>query len=532
MSLNKKVISSTLALSLVFGGLMFGGSSVFAEKTKIHFNETYETPSYIIENWEAPEGLSKRDIVLSYMESKSNSFKLASESTKQNFKIIEEKKNEETGNYHFKLEQQYEGIPIFGADQTVALDETNNVTAYFGQVIPSLEHQNIITDAKITKEEAIDIFKNTLEEKIGTVESYDGLEVEEYIYEYENQFYYTYLVTASTVYPKVGYWHYFIDAVSGDVVDSFNAAHEVTAFGQGVFGEKRKFEAQEYNGLYRLYDETRGQGVITFDATTNVNEHVISINKMFRDGAAVDAHRNAQITYDYYMETFGRDSVDDNGQPLISAVHVGDNWNNASWNGRQMSYGDGDGILFHPLSAGLDVAAHEMTHGVVQHTAGLIYRNESGALNESFADIFGAMVDRDNWLIGEDIMADGSHALRSLEDPASLIESRTQKPYPDHWDLRYEGNLDNGGVHINSSINNKAAYLIAEGGEHYGITVNGVGREVTEQIYYHALTHYLTRDSTFSMMRQAAIQSAIDLFGSNSAAVKAVESAYDAVGVE
>src|SRR5690625_565239 len=188
-----------------------------------------------------------------------------------------------------------------------------------------------------------------------------------------------------------------------------------------------------------------------------------------------------------------------------------------------MSYGDGDGILFHPLSAGLDVAAHEMTHGVVQHTAGLIYRNESGALNESFADIFGAMVDRDNWLIGEDIMADGSHALRSLEDPASLIESRTQKPYPDHWDLRYEGNLDNGGVHINSSINNKAAYLIAEGGEHYGITVNGVGREVTEQIYYHALTHYLTRDSTFSMMRQAAIQSAIDLFGSNSAAVKAVE---------
>lgn len=529
--MNKKIVSSTLALSLAVGAMIFGGSAVAANDVKMELNKTYETPSYIIENWEAPQGLSKRDIVLAYMESKSDSFKLFQSDPKESFHIIDEQADLETGTHHFKLEQQYDGIPVYGADQTVALDENNNVTSYFGQVVPHLDDQDIATDTNITTHEAINTFKETLEKKIGAVKEYDGVEVEEYIYEFEDNFYHTYLVTASTVHPKVGFWHYFIDAQTGDVIDHYNAAHEVTAFGTGVFGEKRKFEAQAIDGLFRLYDETRGKGIVTYDQTTNTNVHVTSINKMFKDGAAVDAHRNAQITYDYYMDTFGRDSVDDNGQQLISAVHVGNNWNNASWNGRQMSYGDGDGLRFHPLSAGLDVAAHEMTHGVIQHTAGLIYRNESGALNESFADIFGAMVDRDNWLMGEAIMADGTHALRSLEDPASLIERRTEAPYPDHWSLRYEGNLDNGGVHINSSINNKAAYLVAEGGEHYDVTVNGVGREATEQIYYRALTHYLTRDSDFSMMRQAAIQSATDLFGSNSAEVQAVERAYDAVGV-
>ena len=109
---------------------------------------------------------------------------------------------------------------------------------------------------------------------------------------------------------------------------------------------------------------------------------------MFKDGAAVDAHANAQKTYDYFKKTFGRNSVDNKGQQLISAVHVNTNWNNASWNGRTMSYGDGDGILYHNFAGGLDVAAHEMAHGVTQHTANLIYRNESGALNESMSDIF------------------------------------------------------------------------------------------------------------------------------------------------
>lgn len=532
MTINKKLISSAMAL-VVSLGIVTQGSAVHADEQKIQLNETYETPSYIIENWEAPNDkeLSKKEIAMAYIQENSKEFKLLNNAD-VSFEVTDETADEETGTHHVKLEQTYKGIPIYGADQTIALDKDNTVTSYFGQVVSDLNVKNEVNGTSISEEKAVDIFKRELENKIGEVNQYDGdIQTEPYIYEYEGTFYQTYLVTASTTNPKVGYWHYFIDATNGDIIDHFNAAHNVTAFGTGVFGDRKKFEAQAYEGMYRLFDETRGDGVVTYDNDTGVNLDILSVNKMFKDGSAVDAHANAQTTYDYYMDTFGRDSVDDNGQILISAVHVGDNWNNASWNGRQMSYGDGDGERFHPLAGGLDVAAHEMTHGVIQHTANLVYRDESGALNESLADIFGAMVDRDDWLIGEEIMADGTMALRSLEDPAALIERRTQAPYPDHWSLRYIGDLDNGGVHINSSINNKAAYLVSEGGEHYGVTVDGIGRDATEQIYYRALDLYLTSSSDFSMMRQAAIQAAGDLYGSNSDQAEAVEQAYNAVGV-
>ncbi|UJL48359.1 peptidase M4 family protein [Virgibacillus sp. NKC19-16] len=540
--MNKGILSFTLA-TFVSVGVVAQGSAVYAEETKVQLNDTYDTPSYIIENWEAPDGLTKEEIVQAYIKQNSEEFKLESD-TNVNFEIIDEQEDQETGTSHFVIVQNYNGIPIYGADQTIALDENNDVTSYFGQVISDLDNENIATQSSVSKEKAVDIFKTELEKKIGTVDQYDGeINVEPYIYEYDDAFYLTYLVTGSTTNPEVGYWHYFIDARNGDIIDSYNAAHtatdttvdngtsSVTAFGTGVFGERQKFVAEAFDDMFRLFDETRGDGVVTYDNTTGTNVDFISRNKMFTDGSAVDAHANAQTTYDYFLDTFGRDSVDDNGQILISAVHVGDNWNNASWNGRQMSYGDGDGERFHPLAGGLDVAAHEMAHGVIQHTAGLIYRDESGALNESFADIFGAMVDREDWIIGDDIMADGTIGLRSMEDPTALIERRTQAPYPDHWSKLYTGDLDNGGVHINSSINNKAAYLMAEGGEHYGVEVNGVGRDATEQIYYRALSLYLTSSADFSMMRQAAIEAASDLYGSNSDAVAAVEGAYDAVGV-
>ncbi len=526
-----KVFSSILALSIGFGALIAGGSAVSAEEYKVNYDEAYQTPSVIIDSWEGPEKLSKEEIAIEYMKKNSAKFKMTKSETEESFEVVDEDADESTGTHHFKLEQVYDGIPLFAGSQTISLDENDHVTSYFGKVVPDLADKAIDTDQVISEQAAIDHAKAAIEAKIGTVEKYDGeVEAEQYIYEHNGEFYNTYLVTASTAEPEIGFWHYFIDATNGDVVDSYNAAHHVTAFGVGVYGERQKFEASFADGLYGLHDQIRGLGVLTFD-----NNHddalVTSVNKMFSDGAAIDAHANAQKTYDYFLKTFNRNSVDDNGQQLLSRVHYGTNWNNASWNGTYMSYGDGDGIRFNNLAGGLDVAAHEMSHGVIQHTANLIYQNESGALNESLADVFGAMVDRDNWIIGEKIMADGTIGLRSMEDPAVLIENRTQEPYPDHWSKRYEGSLDNGGVHINSSINNKAAYLVSEGGEHYGVVVEGVGREATEQIYYRALSLYLTRSSDFTMMREAAIQAAADLYGANSAAVDAVTQAYNAVGV-
>lgn len=529
MKINKALVSTALAFTVTFTAFP-SSAPLAAEEYEISINKEYGTPSYIVEEWEAPKKLSKSDAAIDYLHNNSDKFTIQQDDDKRGFSVESEHLDEETGKHYIRLNEEYNGVRLFGFEQVVTVDEDNNVTSYFGQV-SSLE-EDVKTIAAITKKEAEAVFKGHLEKEIGKVGQFDGeISTEQYIYHHNDNYQLVYLVTASTTHPKVGFWHYFIDAENGNVIDHYNGAHEVTAFGTGVFGKRQMFEAEAVDNGFRLFDVTRGSGIVTYDNTGGRNVDVISRNKMFTDGSAVDAHANAQTTYDYFLDTFGRNSVDDRGQILISAVHVGTNWNNASWNGRQMSYGDGDGIRFHPLAAGLDVAAHEMSHGVIQHTANLIYRNESGALNESFADIFGAMVDRDDWLIGEDIMANGAIGLRSLEDPAALIENRTLAPYPDHWSKRYTGTLDNGGVHINSSINNKAAYLVSEGGTHYGVEVEGIGREATEQIYYRALDLYLTNSSNFSMMRQAAIQAAKDLYGENSSAVRAVEQAYNAVGV-
>lgn len=220
---------------------------------------------------------------------------------------------------------------------------------------------------------------------------------------------------------------------------------------------------------------------------------------------------------------------------IKSTVHYGDGYNNAFWNGRQMTYGDGDGQFMISLSAGLDVAAHEMTHGVTTHTAGLKYRNESGALNEAFSDIFGALVNEDSWEIGEDIMApeakaSGRTALRSMSNPNKFPVNAAYTPYgngsgvyPKHMDEFYHLplNLDNGGVHVNSSIINHAAFLTGE----------QIGKDKLGQIYYRALTIYLTPDSNFSDARQAIIQSAIDIYGENSTEAQAAENSLNQVGI-
>jgi len=536
LKLNKKKISTTLALSVALGTLSIAGSAASAQESKIQYSSEYGTPSFIGETWapKTKKGLSKRDIAFSYLTENSQKFKLKGD-MKKHFKVKEEKADTGTGTHHFRLVEQYKGIPIFGSESTLALDKNDNVTSFFGEVVPNLDDKNINTEAAISENEAIEIAKEAIEKRIGKVDQYDGpINAEQFIYEHDGMFYNTYLVKASTSNPKVGYWHYFIDATNGSIVDHYNAAQDINAFGEGVLGTKQLLDVQLIDGLYELNGLSRGKGIITYDQSSGKNVRVTSLSKSFHDGASVDAHGNAMKVYDYFKNTFGRNSVDDKGQQLISAVHVGDKWNNASWNGVQMSYGDGDGITRAFYSAALDVAAHEMAHGVTQHTANLTYRNESGALNESMSDIFGAMVDRDDWLIGENVVVNKSEkiAIRSMSNPAEIVDVRTESGYsPDHWSKRYIGTLDSGGVHINSSINNKAAYLISDGGTHYGVTVQGVGREATEQIYYRALTLYLTQSSNFSMMRQAAIQAATDLYGSNSAEVKAVKAAYTAVGI-
>jgi bacillolysin len=212
------------------------------------------------------------------------------------------------------------------------------------------------------------------------------------------------------------------------------------------------------------------------------------------DAAINGAHNFAISTYDYYKLKFNRDSIDNAGMTLLSRVHYGLNYNNAFWDGTQMTYGDGDGTTFGPFSLDADIVGHELTHGVTERTSGLIYWGESGALKEALSDIFGALIDRytgatgdDIWLIGESTTTPGidGDALRDMSNPERFGDY-------DCYSTRYTGYEDYGGVHTNSGIANLAFYILVTGNVHpravlcppSGLgTATGIGFDAAEQIF-------------------------------------------------
>ena len=231
------------------------------------------------------------------------------------------------------------------------------------------------------------------------------------------------------------------------------------------------------------------------------------------DAHAAAAHLNAGDTYDFYLANHGRDGITGTGSVIRSTVHYSVGYDNAFWNGTQMVYGDAAGF---PLAD--DVVAHELTHGVTQYTSRLYYYYQSGAINESFSDLWGEFVDQTNgrgndssgvrWLMGEDVS--GLGAIRSMSNPP-LYGS------PDRMTsvLYYLGEDDNGGVHINSGINNKAAYLMVDGGTFNGQTVQPLGIIKTAKIYYEAQTNLLTSGSDYADLYNALFQACQNLVGTS-----------------
>lgn len=594
------MLQTVLATSLVIPGLIVAANPASAAE-QILMDEDFNTPSYMIGSWKAPESLSQEDAVYAFLQSKvvNQKQKISSKedlnAAKEQFTIIDKFFDKKTKDYHFKTIELYDGIPIYGSDQAISLAEDQTIKTYFGQVT-NAKNQRVqaSTKALVSEEDALAIVQKNIEKNIGEVKQFDGLEAQKVMYEHEGKLQLTYVVKASTSSPAPGYFHYFVSATNGEVLANYDAMHgiainvgedreksfskdsaqESTQFDQkdipensepiksrglDMFGKMQEFQAEidKDTGDRYLFDSSREADIHTFDAIRMgetafiimsgllgfTGFEVTTPTSMFYDPAAVSAHINAGKVYDHYKKKHDRNSLDDNGMKMISTVHVGSKWNNAGWNGRQMLYGDGDGKMMISTSGSVDVIGHEMTHGVIENTADLIYKDESGAINESIADIMGAFIENktgdDLWLLGEDIYTpaiDGD-GLRDMKDPASVyIGGYTESGYyPDHYDDRYIGDEDNGGVHINSSINNKAAYLLTDGDTHNGVTVEGIGKDKAEAIYYRALTHYLTSTSGFSEMRQAAIQAASDLYpekdGEISQEVQSVIDAYDAVGV-
>jgi Zn-dependent metalloprotease len=255
--------------------------------------------------------------------------------------------------------------------------------------------------------------------------------------------------------------------------------------------------------------------------------------------AADEAHDGAAAVYELFSRVFERDSLDGKGQRLVSTVNYGRNYSNAFWNGRQLVYGEGDGELFGRFTASMAVLGHEFAHGVVQQTCNLKYQGQSGALNESFADVFGVLVehyaqkvvateDRKIWVIGRGLLMPGVNGsgIRNMLFPGTAYDDATlgKDPQPEDMSKYIQTTQDNGGVHLNSSIPNRAFALAAS-------AIGGYAWEKVGKIWYRCLTRYLIPDSGFSDCANGTVLAARELFGVNSPEEQAVEGAWDAVKI-
>jgi Zn-dependent metalloprotease len=256
-----------------------------------------------------------------------------------------------------------------------------------------------------------------------------------------------------------------------------------------------------------------------------------------RDNAVNEAFEGAGKTYDFFKRVYGRNSIDDRGLRLDSTVHYGVHYENALWNGRQMIYGDGDGRYFNRFTAALDVIGHELTHGITQYTSALEYDAQSGALNEHFSDVFGILVKqyalkqtaaKSDWLIGEGLFTSRVHgqAIRSMKAPGTAYDDPIlgKDPQPSHMRSYVSTDLDNGGVHVNSGIPNRAFYEFAR-------LLGGKAWEVAGKIWFRTLTHELRSRANFQQCADATWKVAGELFGPASAPQAASLAAWNTVGI-
>lgn len=446
---------------------------------------------------------------------------------------------------HIKAQQYFKGIKVYGAESFVHIGSKKDI---FNGYIYDLA-DTISTTPNILKAEALQIVNSDLATKTVVKElsvkqkdilEYDTPQINLIIY--ENKVAYEILLRPNFIQE----WKYFIDAQSGAIINEFNKTHSdgpTTATAYDLNNVLRTIDTYLESGNYILintaesmYNATSNEGyIMTLDAnntsTVDLDYNLItSVNNTWSNKTAVSAHFSTTTTYDYFENTFGRNSINGQGGNIISFINVanedGSSMESAFWNGKAAFYGNG-GSSFYPFAGALDVIAHELGHGVVSNTANLEYYAQSGAINETFADIFGAMVDRADWLIGEDIVKT-SQPMRSMSDPHNNGTDVFDGWQPKHMSEFVSGsildnfkNRDNEGVHINSGIGNYAYYLYA----------TSITKEKAEQVFYRALTNYLTSKSQFIDLRIAVIQAAKDLYGDSSTEVVEAGNAFDAVGI-
>src|SRR5258706_1479628 len=335
----------------------------------------------------------------------------------------------------------------------------------------------------------------------------------------------------------------YVDALTGEILLKKDRIHTRNPPGTAItaYSGTQNIITDSFSGGYRLQEADRGLGIRTFnmlDGTnygnavdfTDADNMWNNVNAQL-DQYATDAHWGAEMTYDYYWLIHNRNGIDGNGFQLDNYVHYSTNYSNAFWDGTRMTYGDGSGTT-NPFTA-LDIAGHEITHGLTEFTSALDYSYESGALNESFSDIFGTCVEfygrpsNANWLMGSDI----GYTIRNMANPNSVGDPDTYMGT--NWAT---GPGDNGGVHTNSNVQTYWFYLLCQVGvgtndigDSYNVT--GIGMLNASDVAFRTNTVYLTSSSQYADSRFYSIMSAIDLFGACTPEVIATTNAWHAVGV-
>ncbi|HOU98418.1 MAG TPA: M4 family metallopeptidase [Bacteroidales bacterium] len=338
---------------------------------------------------------------------------------------------------------------------------------------------------------------------------------------------------------------YYINAANSKLLKVVDRIQTTDVVGTAVtrYSGTQTITTDSYNGSFRLRESSRGNGIATYNMQmtgdygnavdfTDDDNYWNNVNSS-QDEVATDAHWATEKYYDYLLSTFGRNSIDNNGFALYNYVHADltvlglSNNVNAFWDGQRMTFGDGNST-YSPLTT-VDITCHEITHGLTELTANLVYADESGAMNEGFSDIFGTVVEfyakpsTANWTIGEDI----GTAFRSMANPNQYNDPDTYHGM--YWDFNNE-------VHQNSTVLSHWFYLLSVGGSGTNdignsYTVNGIGIENAARIAYRTLVYYLQPNATYSDARFYTIVAASDLFGACSAEVEAVTNAMYAVGI-
>ena len=485
-------------------------------------------------------------------------------------------KTDELGFRHQRLSQVFRGVPVVGADLKVHFNKEGVPYEVSGRFIPgiTLDPRPLINANQAIASAVADFVNQRGFPQAKTIEQ---PQLVIYAMSHPPQLAYQLAISDSPAHT----YRYWVDAKTGTVIDAINQVCSIlppsskgkaaTIKGTILAGEGGRvlsLGGWSENQVYYMYDPASYNYVFNNDGAETDPPSFSTANSAYPDGGTyayrtstdwgtsdpneVSVAANIAYTMSYYKTVHNRNSVDDAGTVVPTICHFGQNFVNAFWSGGSpgyMAFGDGDGSTATCLAT-LDVCGHEVTHGVTQYTAGLIYKDESGALNESFSDIFGTNVEfnfqADNrsgypnkkpgtadWLCGEDCWV-SSTALRDLRNPANsaTVGSGGEQPSKYKGTYWYTGTRDNGGVHQNSGVQNFFYYLLSEGGSgtNDGISYRVTGITITNarRVAYRALTVYCDKNTDYKAVRNAWVSAAQDL---NPTWVSSVKAAWDAVGV-